>query len=148
LLAGGDSTRMGSPKHLLPDADGTPFYLGRLKMLRQSFPEAQHLCLLLRDDSQRPSICIPPDMDVHVLSVDASGRASRQRGPALTIFAAFSFDQRCCWLVIPCDYPFLAAPELRHLRAQYRDPVTCFKNSQGLTEPLVAMWSPKALSHL
>lgn len=148
LLAGGDSIRMGSPKHLLADADGTPVYLSRLTMLRQAFPEAQNLCLLLRDSAQCLSTPIPPELGAYILCVNASAQDSFQRGPATTILAAFSSKPSSNWLFVPCDYPLLTALELRHLCDQYRDPVTCFENAQGSTEPLVAIWSPAALSHV
>ncbi|CAI6330974.1 unnamed protein product [Periconia digitata] len=148
LLAAGDSARMGTSKHLLPDADGTPVYLSRLTMLRQAFPDVQDLCLLLRDSSQCSSTPIPPELNARTICVDASARGMRPRGPALTFLAAFSSNTTCHWLFIPCDYPLLTAPELRHLLQQHRDPVTCFENAQGHTEPLVGIWNPMALSHI
>lgn len=148
LLAAGDSVRMGSPKHLLPDADGTPVYLSRLMMLRQLFPDVQDICLLLRDSSQCALTPIPPGLGVQTLCVDASTQAMRQRGPATTILAAFALNPKSHWLFVPCDYPLLTAPELKHLLQQYRDPVTCFENAQGVTEPLVAIWSPMAISRI
>lgn len=148
LLAAGDSDRMGSPKHLLPGADGTPAYLSRLMMLRQVFPTVQDLCLLLRDGSQCASTPIPSGLGARILCVDASAQASRQRGPATTILAAYGLNPRSHWLFIPCDYPLLTAPELRHLFHQYRDPVTCFENAQRIAEPLLGIWSPMAIAHI
>ncbi|PVH93455.1 nucleotide-diphospho-sugar transferase [Periconia macrospinosa] len=148
LLAAGDSVRMGSPKHLLPDADGTPVYLSRLTVLRQTFPDARNLCLLLRDSSQCSSTPIPPELGARILCVDASTPESRPRGPAVTFLAAYSSNPTSHWLFVPCDYPLLTAPELTHLCNEYRDPVTCFENAQGITEPLVGIWSPLALSHI
>lgn len=148
LLAGGESTRMGSPKFLLTHSDGTPVYLNRLKMLRKAFPEAQSVCLILRDHSQEQCIRLPTDIDVHVVLVAATIGQARLIGPAAGLHAAYHFDPTSHWLVVPCDYPLLDGDELRVLHEQYRHPVTCFENGQQSEEPLVAIWSPDALAHL
>jgi molybdopterin-guanine dinucleotide biosynthesis protein A len=148
ILAGGSSSRMGSPKHLLPDADGNPIYLSQLRMLHETFPDAKHLCIIVRDKSQQLSTYIPHDLDVCVLSGETSSQGLREKGPATAISSISTFDDTCYWLTVPYDYPLLAGSELTHLCAEYRNPVTCFQNGYGGTEPLVAIWSPKALSQI
>jgi molybdopterin-guanine dinucleotide biosynthesis protein A len=148
LLAGGESSRMGSPKFLLAHSDGTPVYLNRLRMLREAFPEAQRICLVLRDRFQEQHISIPADVDVQVLLVAATTGQARLSGPAAGLHAAYCFDPTSHWLVVPCDYPLLGSEELRGLYERYQHPITCFENSQGSAEPLVAIWSPEALANL
>jgi molybdopterin-guanine dinucleotide biosynthesis protein A len=117
-------------------------------MHRQTFPDAKHLCIIVQDKSQQLSTNIPHDQDVCVLSYETFGWGILQKGPATAITLASAFDETCYWLTIPCDYPLLANSELKHLYAEYRDSITCFKNGYGGTEPLVAIWSLKALSHI
>ena len=148
ILAGGSSSRMGIPKHLLTDVDGIPMYLSQLRMLHNTFPDAKHLCIMVQNESQRATISIPRDVDARVLSQETLGREVGQTGPATAVFSASTFDHTCHWLIVPCDYPLLAGSELRHLCIKYRDPVTCFRNGNGEIEPLVAMWNPEALSHI
>ncbi|KAF2279312.1 nucleotide-diphospho-sugar transferase [Westerdykella ornata] len=148
LLAGGRSTRMGSDKFLLEYPDGTPVYLNRLRMLQEAFPKADRICIVLRDSSRAEHVRIPPEMGVHVLFVAPTVGAAHVAGPAAGLHTLYCFDPASHWLVIPCDYPLLRGEDLTDLYHHYRDPVTCFANSQRSTEPIVAIWSPGALAHL
>jgi molybdopterin-guanine dinucleotide biosynthesis protein A len=80
--------------------------------------------------------------------VDHSHFRDVQRLPAAGLLAAFEIDPDSHWLFIPCDYPLLTMEELRHLRAQYTEPVTCFENGRVLTERWVSIWGPEALAQL
>ncbi|SPQ25720.1 b18cd0c0-f4ad-4005-8551-9f0e2e92d569 [Thermothielavioides terrestris] len=51
LLAGGKSTRMGSPKHLLPMPDGRPLYQHQLDLLARACPDAPTIYISLAQDS-------------------------------------------------------------------------------------------------
>jgi molybdopterin-guanine dinucleotide biosynthesis protein A len=139
---------MGYPKHLLTNADGIPMYLTQLRMLHDTFPDAKHLCIIVQDEAQRSSISIPHDLDACLLSQETLIQEKGQWGLATAVFSASTFDDTCHWLILPCDYPLLTGSELRHLSIRHRDPVTCFRNGNGETEPLVAIWSPEALSHI
>lgn len=50
--------------------------------------------------------------------------------------------------MVACDYPFLKFDALQQLYDAYEEPVTCFVNSQGWSEPLLGIWGPGALSKL
>ncbi|KAJ0159753.1 hypothetical protein CTA2_9172, partial [Colletotrichum tanaceti] len=52
LLAGGKSTRMGTPKHLLRMPDGTPLYRRQLQLLRVIFPEPHTIYISLAQESE------------------------------------------------------------------------------------------------
>ncbi|GAB1317796.1 Molybdenum cofactor biosynthesis bifunctional protein [Madurella fahalii] len=52
ILAGGKSTRMGAPKHLLPMPDGRPLYQHQIDLLHRTLPNAQAIYLSLAQDSQ------------------------------------------------------------------------------------------------
>ncbi|KAK6215198.1 molybdenum cofactor biosynthesis protein C [Colletotrichum tabaci] len=52
LLAGGKSTRMGTPKHLLRMPDGTPLYQRQLQLLRVIFPEPHTIYISLAQESE------------------------------------------------------------------------------------------------
>lgn len=51
ILAGGKSTRMGSPKHLLPMPDNRPLYQHQIELLHSTLPEAPVIYISLARDS-------------------------------------------------------------------------------------------------
>ncbi|KAK4111706.1 hypothetical protein N656DRAFT_829969 [Canariomyces notabilis] len=52
MLAGGKSTRMGSPKHLLKMPDNRPLYLHQIELLHRACPDAPVVYISLAPDSQ------------------------------------------------------------------------------------------------
>lgn len=52
ILAGGKSTRMGTPKHLLPMPDGRPLYQHQIDVLARVCPEVSTIYISLAPDSQ------------------------------------------------------------------------------------------------
>ena len=52
LLAGGRSTRMGTPKHLLPMPDGRPLYQHQIDLLARTCPDAPTIYISLAQESQ------------------------------------------------------------------------------------------------
>jgi len=73
---------------------------------------------------------------------------AKRIGPAAGLLAAYSLDPSAYWVVVACDYPLMDAMELRRLRDAYEEPVTCFRNEEGFAEPLIGIWSPRALEQL
>lgn len=71
-------------------------------------------------------------------------------GPSAGLLAAFSLDSTAHWLVTGCDYPLLETVTLQQLWANHGNDTwtTCFLNDDGFNEPLLAIWSPKALQEL
>lgn len=51
ILAGGKSTRMRSPKHLLPMPDGRPLYQHQIDLLARACPDAPAIYISLAQDS-------------------------------------------------------------------------------------------------
>lgn len=121
-------------------------------MLQRAFPDAENIWLWLRDPSQLMADEVPGSLNVKLfyetVHVDHSHLKNARGLPVNGLLAAFEIDPTCHWLFIPCDYPLLTMEELRHLRVQYTEPVTCFENGRGLTERWVSIWGPDALARL
>lgn len=156
VLAGGHSSRMGSPKHLLPLAKG-PLYLHFIEILHEALPEitVHHVSLAERsilDDTLRNGTALLPSADdatpVSIQLEIILDTSNRDIGPAAGLLAAHCLDPAATWLVIACDYPLLEAAAVRQLVQSYEPPVTCFSNADGFSEPLLGIWSPNALGSL
>ncbi|KZL83584.1 molybdenum cofactor biosynthesis protein c [Colletotrichum incanum] len=169
LLAGGKSTRMGTPKHLLRMPDGTPLYQRQLQLLRTIFPEPQTIYISLAQESEtddyldellaaqpdNPSSSSSENEDlkgepkVQILRDEYPNDSKYSAGPAAGLLAAYRYDPWANWVVVACDYPLLP-PDALYLLFLKRDavPVTCYRSSEGFCEPLLAIWAPAALSRL
>lgn len=143
ILAGGQSTRMGQPKHLLMLGD-QPTFVRLLLQIRLACPEAQTY-ISLRDQSMVSSVKQFIHNVAEDLNVEVVLDQQNDIGPAAGLLAAYQTDSTCRWLVVACDFPLLQAKDVRQLVDAYEDPVTCFQNSEGWTEPLFAIWNDTAL---
>ena len=150
ILIGGRSTRMGSPKFLLSFPDGQPAYRKCIALLAEALPEADNICLCLHDPSQQDLACQDfGHARVKLLLSDTPPNVTADQGsPAHCILAAHANDPSSHWLVMPCDFPLLTVEEVEHLRAHYIEPLSCLQNSRGVSEPLLAIWSPESLVRL
>lgn len=161
ILAGGRSTRMGSPKHLLRMPDGRPLYQHQLEVLARSCPRAPVIYISLAQDSELDDLLrehatsqhddthrTPEQPDVGVIFDLEPNGTEESAGPASGLLAASAARPDDTWLVVPCDSPFLDTELLERLRREYEPPVTCYQNSKGFCEPLVGVWSPEALARL
>ncbi|KAL6872241.1 bifunctional molybdenum cofactor biosynthesis protein [Trichoderma longibrachiatum] len=150
ILAGGRSTRMGSPKHLLQFPDGTPLYQHQVKLLRQALPSVTTIYMSLAKDSQLDTYL--QNADDHNIKIIYDTRDNHDEaqsgGPAQGLLAAHEFDPKATWLVLAVDYPLLTVDLLQQLQDAYQPPVTCFRNGEGYCEPLLGIWSPEALRRL
>lgn len=130
ILIGGQSSRMGSPKHLL---------------VYHQKPHVQYLYDL---------------MQPYCKSVWISGRADQRDsfgadmsflpdkwtniGAMSGVHAAFQHAPDAAWLVVACDFPNLNQDVLDFLIA-HRDPskmATAFEH-QGIIEPLLTIYEPR-----
>lgn len=160
ILAGGKSTRMKSPKHLLEMPDRRPLYQHQSEVLAKACPESPVIYMSLAQDSElhealrtnaeadrllEPATTAP---DIELIYDLQPNETSESAGPAAGLLAAFSSHPIATWLVVPCDSPFLNPRVLERLRQEYEPPVTCFRNSEGFCEPLVGIWSSEALGRL
>jgi molybdopterin-guanine dinucleotide biosynthesis protein A len=148
ILAGGHSSRMGYPKHLLPLPDG-PLYLRLVRTLHEALPNTTtyHISLAQRsvlDDQLLDGVVRLPDAD----NTKSSSIAHEDIGPAAGLLAAYHHDPAATWLVVACDYPLLQSATVHQLIDHYEAPVTCFRNADGFSEPLLGIWSPRALESL
>ncbi|TLS23622.1 uncharacterized protein PpBr36_06399 [Pyricularia pennisetigena] len=174
LLAGGKSTRMGSPKHLLSLPDGQPLYLRLAKTLHAACPGSVPVVVSLAHDSildqtlrnateqggcmlapegWQPSdgLSTPNKQHLPILKVlidEGEGTRLESAGPAAGLLAAHRAYPSATWLVLACDFPFCTTEILHQLQSEYQSPVTCFRNDEGFIEPLLAIWSPDALRRL
>lgn len=117
-------------------------------------PKPDRVCLLL---TQRSGLPLGPSIHdiIHTHLPEFSSEVTilinddeKMDGPGWGLVKAFQDDKSCHWLVMPCDYPLMRTKDADHLIANYQEPVTCFVNGQGESEPLVSVWSPQALARL
>jgi molybdopterin-guanine dinucleotide biosynthesis protein A len=143
LLAGGQSTRMGRDKFLLPVFD-KPLYVYLIEELRQAFAVAKSIHISLHNEGQVEAANIDASLSIGVILDNVRERL----GPAAGLLAAHHVDPLAYWMVLACDYPLMTRSELRRLFDGFREPVTCFQNADGFVEPLVGIWGPAALATL
>ena len=158
ILAGGKSTRMGSPKHLLCMPDGRLLYQHQIDLLHRSCPEAATIYMSLANDSElddflqqaskEPQRIAPKGPNIEIIMDTETSQSTESKGPASGILAAFQHDPEATWLVVACDYPCITISALDQLKSEYIPPVTCFRNLGGFCEPLLGIWSPEAIRHL
>lgn len=156
ILAGGQSSRMGSPKHLLPvPSNGLPLYQQLVQIMHVAFPNTHTIYFSIADKStldetlREGNLTIPYQSGSKRIQLRTiPDETTQDIGPAAGLLAAHRQDPNATWLVVACDFPLLDPAALHQLREAYKTPVTCFVNTNGFSEPLLAMWSPNALQHL
>ena len=157
ILAGGKSTRMKSPKHLLKMPDGRPLYQHQSQVLAKACPDSPVVyislaqCTTITSESEQDNTASASSAaarNVEVIRDLHPNETAESAGPAAGLLAAYAYNPHATWLVVPCDSPFLNPAILQRLRREYEPPVTCFRNSEGFCEPLIGIWSPKALGKL
>jgi molybdopterin-guanine dinucleotide biosynthesis protein A len=131
ILAGGESSRMGSDKAMLS-------YFGRpqLEHLHDLLsPYCKKIFTSVKRNSQTSS-AINPLVDQFDLNSPLNG-----------ILTAFATNPESAWLTLPVDMPYIDSEAIAFLLAN-RDPTkvaTCFYDSDGdKPEPLFAIWEPIA----
>lgn len=100
ILIGGRSSRMGSPKHLLP-ADGKTWLERTAGLLGQVVAKV--------------AIVGPGDVPARVAEHVRLPDAPDAEGPMAGILAAMRWNPRASWLVVSCDLPQLSTHALRWL---------------------------------
>lgn len=130
VLAGGQSLRMGSDKSLLQYHD-KPQRAHLFEMLQPLCEETFISCNAI----QAAQIDLPSIED-KFLGI----------GPMGGILSAFQSAPNAAWLVVATDLPYLNTNTLNYLIA-HRDPsrlATAFIGTDGLLEPLITIWEPRA----
>ncbi len=161
LLTGGRSSRMGCPKHLLP-FHARPLYLHILHLLQNFCSPTSKIYVSVNSQEQAASFNIPESwrdrvtflydyrnyIDFCPYNAAKADLDDNGIGPAAGLLAAYQNDPSAHWLVVACDYPLLTHDALRQLYDAYQEPITCFVNEQGWSEPLLSIRGPTALSKL
>lgn len=149
LLCGGQSSRMGCPKHAMP-FNGMPIAARLIERIRETFDTGDSIYISLHDRQQTTEAGFQDEALYFLYDniEDDSVAEESYVGPAAGLLAAHHLHKTARWLVVACDYPLISAADLRQLIDNYEDPLTCFENTQGWPEPLLAIWSPSALQAL
>jgi len=175
LLMGGQSSRMGSRKELLPFPDGRLAIEHALDTLHSTFLERSSIYISMHSTSQLDAIKFmleesrsesisadfrsqEPQMQVYkyrhkrcitpIRIIPIFDKHQENIGPAAGLLAAHAMLPEATFLVLGCDYPLLPPSALQQLSLEYIAPVTCFVNDSGFAEPLIAVWGPEALERL
>lgn len=151
LLVGGLSSRMGRPKHLLERPDGRTFVNHALGLLSASLPASSKVYISVKDQDQESRLVLDSRYDVCIIRDEdlfESHPAYRDIGPACGLLSSYHHGKMAHWLILACDYPLVVGEALQQLKDEYEEPVTCFMNEEGFSEPLIALWSPSALQKL
>lgn len=153
ILCGGQSSRMGFPKHRLSIARSEPIYETLFERCRQASPSIGGFYLSLRNPKQLADLndMRSNEKGASVLfdsELVIDGQDVSDIGPAAGLLAAYQACSTTHWLVLACDYPLITSHDIAHLVQHYQAPLTCFINASQWPEPLLAIWSPQALGHL
>ena len=110
ILIGGRSTRFGSPKALLK-LGGRPLLQRTAGTIKTALPEAR-ITLVTSGPEQFLGLNtdLPFIFDIH-----------QGRGPLGGLHAALAYAQTDWILVTACDYPFISAEFIRHLKNKAAD---------------------------
>jgi len=134
VLAGGRSERMGRPKWAI-EYHGAP-QVRVLHELLSRFCEGTYVSIR-EEQLAEPVLAGLP----HVVD------AFRGFGPLGGILTAMNGRRDAAWLVLACDLPGVTAATVERLlaaRAPFRFATAYRSSSDGLPEPLVAVYEPKA----
>lgn len=152
---------MGVPKYTLPmhtdTTDRQPLLVHLLTCHHQFQLSLNRRCSTIyistRSEAQRLEIeallalqILPQDMGLKYVTDHLA-----DSGPIAGLLAAYLHNRAQSWIVTGCDYPFISTESLERLYASHNThhaAVTCFVNDDGITEPLLAIWTPPALSLL
>lgn len=136
VLAGGRSLRMGQDK-------GSLAWHGR--------PQRDHLTDLLAPFCQEVYLSCRPDQVDMLAPARTLPDTFAELGPYGALLSAFRQNPDTAWLVVACDLPLLDAATL-HFLVKNRHPrylATAFRSPHdGLPEPLLSIWEPKAYAAL
>jgi len=133
VLAGGESRRMGQPKHRLV-LGGETLLERQLRLLR---PVCRSVTVIGLSE-------LPPDLRVSALPDELPGR-----GPLGGIFTGLLHTRSEYNLFVGCDLPFLATRflhQLAGLALNGQADVTVPEDRQGRRQPLCAIYRRRALA--
>lgn len=130
VLAGGQSLRMGSDKGLL-QYHAKPQRIHVFELLQPLCQDVFVSC----NAAQAGGLHLP-EIEDRFLGI----------GPVAGILSAFQSAPGAAWLTVATDLPHLSSATLEYLIA-HRNPsklATAFVGADGLPEPLITIWEPRA----
>jgi molybdopterin-guanine dinucleotide biosynthesis protein A len=139
VLAGGESRRMGRDKGGLI-VQGEP-------QVRRAWRLLNGLCVRAYISARAEQVDVEADAEAAAyrgLPLILDER--RGIGPAAGLLAAWAAHPDVAWLVLATDMPLVDAGLVADL-IRRRDPdrvATCFRQADGLLQPLCAIWEPRA----
>lgn len=125
VLTGGKSSRMGSPKALLP-FDGEPLVLHIVRKLKALFPDIV--------------VVAAPDQELPVLPVTLVRDEVAYQGPVGGIYYGLRAAGNPVSFVTSCDVPFLNLPFISHLLSRAVDYDVAVPHWEGRLQPLHAVY--------
>lgn len=140
VLAGGQSSRMGSPKELL-DWKGRPLILHLVEQIVAiGLP-----CLIISNQPERL-----PLQELKELQALVAEDIVESHGPITGVHTAFSLREEEALLILSCDLPFVEQTDLRQLlqfqpSLQQADAVIA--ESDGRLHPMLALFHRRTHSH-
>lgn len=130
ILAGGQSTRMGRDKALIP-IDGIP-------MIRRILTTLHRVCDQVVVISNRAAA-------YDFLQVPVYPDLIPDRGPASGIHSALAHAQSDLVLVVPCDMPFLSEEMFRYILTCPDPGDACVIEAGGIRNPLCGLYHRRIL---
>lgn len=125
VLTGGKSSRMGSPKALLP-FDGEPLVLHIVRKLKELFPDIV--------------VVAAPDQELPALPVTLVRDEVAYQGPVGGIYHGLRAAGNPVSFVTSCDVPFLNLPFISHLLSRVMDYDVVVPHWEGRLQPLHAAY--------
>ncbi|EGQ26526.1 molybdopterin-guanine dinucleotide biosynthesis protein [Sporosarcina newyorkensis 2681] len=127
LLAGGQSRRFGSPK-AFAEFEGAPFYHYSLEALK---PFCEEIIVVTRPefvDKFPEDLCVTTDLTQF-----------KGMGPLAGILSGMEVVEADCYIVLPCDMPFMQQHVIERLVDEHRGEVSAVM-VEGKRHPLVSIW--------
>jgi len=134
-LAGGMSSRMGSPKWALTHANGTTFLDNAITQLSELCEEVFVSTATENSDIPFSQICD-----------DTAGTTNL--GPLGGLLAAHKAHPGASWLVLACDLPAMNAPALKQLLSTSGEIVAFANPIDGVPEASATLYRPDSLKNL
>lgn len=133
LLIGGQSSRMGHPKHLIKGTTGQTW--------------VEHTVELLTPLVSEVVLSGKGDVPVSLSHLTRIADLPEVAGPLTGILAAMRWQSDCCWLLIACDMPNITKEAVEWL-LDSRSPDSHGTVPRlavgGFVEPLLALYEPQA----
>ena len=134
-LAGGQSSRMGSPKWALAHTNGKRFIDYATEQLAEHCEQ-----VFISTATQNSEIDLPQICDDQYDTTDV--------GPLGGLLAAHKYDPEASWLLLACDLPAISASDLETFLSQDGD-IIAYKNPiDDVPEATATLYHPNALQKL